>query len=73
MAVHTKCGSVLGGIHLEFTGQETVTECLGGSVNITEEGLTANYETYCDPRLNYAQSLEQAFRVGNEAKRAKKA
>lgn len=75
MAVHKKCGSVLGGIHLEFTGQETVTECLGGSVNITEEGLTANYETYCDPRLNYAQSLEASFRVGNEvqseAKRAK--
>jgi len=71
MAVHKKCGSVLGGIHLEFTGQETVTECLGGSVNITEEGLTANYETYCDPRLNYAQSIEASFRVGNEAKRAK--
>jgi len=64
MAVHKRCGSVLGGIHLEVTGQETVTEWLGGSVNITEEGLTANYETYCDPRANYAQSIEAAFRVG---------
>jgi len=75
MAVHKRCGSVLGGIHLEVTGQETVTEWLGGSVNITEEGLTANYETYCDPRANYAQSIETAFRVANdmqsEAKRAK--
>jgi len=71
MAVHKKCGSVLGGIHLELTGQETVTECLGGSCNITEEGLTANYETQCDPRLNYAQSIEASFRVAGEAKRAK--
>jgi 3-deoxy-7-phosphoheptulonate synthase len=70
-AVHERCGSVLGGIHVEVTGQETVTECLGGSVGITEEGLTVNYETYCDPRLNYAQSLEAAFRVGSAAKRAK--
>jgi 3-deoxy-7-phosphoheptulonate synthase len=71
-AVHKRCGSVLGGIHLEFTGQD-VTECLGGTVNITEEGLTKNYETYCDPRLNYAQSIEASFRVGNEAKRSRTA
>jgi len=66
IAVHKRCGTVLGGIHLEVTGQETVTECLGGCVDITEEGLTANYETHCDPRLNYAQGVEAAFKVAYE-------
>jgi 3-deoxy-7-phosphoheptulonate synthase len=73
IAVHKRCGSILGGIHVEATGQETVTECLGGAVNITEEGLTANYETYCDPRLNYGQSLEAAFKVANEVQSNKRA
>jgi len=66
MAVHKKCGTILGGIHLEFTGEETVTECLGGSVGITEEMLTSNYETLCDPRLNYAQTVETAFKIAAE-------
>jgi len=66
MAVHKRCGSVLGGLHLEVTGQTTVTECLGGSVGLTEKGLESNYETYCDPRLNYAQSIEVAFAAARE-------
>jgi 3-deoxy-7-phosphoheptulonate synthase len=65
IAVHKKCGSVLAGVHLEVTGQETVTECLGGCIGMTEEMLTKNYETYCDPRLNYAQSIEAAFEVAD--------
>lgn len=65
IAVHKECGSVLGGIHVECTGQTTVTECLGGCIGLTEEMLTQNYETYCDPRLNYAQSIEVAFKVAN--------
>jgi len=73
MAVHKRCGSILGGIHLEVTGQETVTECLGGCMGITEKQLETNYETYCDPRLNYAQSIEAAFSVAREAKRARTA
>jgi len=79
MAIHKKCGSILGGIHLEMTGQTDVTECVGGACNLTEEMLTKNYETYCDPRLNYSQAIETAFCVANEmpsaeraAKRAKK-
>lgn len=77
--VHKRCGSVLGGIHLEVTGQD-VTECLGGSIGVTEEGLTKNYETYCDPRLNYTQSIETIFKVAESfssqepaAKKAKSA
>ena len=37
----------------------------GGCVNITEEGLMSNYETYCDPRLNYGQSIEAALCMSN--------
>jgi len=66
IAVHREQGSILGGIHLEVTGQKTVTECLGGCVGLTEDMLPTNYETYCDPRLNYAQSLEAAFKVADE-------
>jgi len=66
LGVHRRCGTVLAGIHLEMTAQETVTECLGGCIGLTEEMLTSNYETYCDPRLNYAQSIETAFKVAAE-------
>mmetsp|Transcript_20131 Transcript_20131/g.56713 ORF Transcript_20131/g.56713 Transcript_20131/m.56713 type:complete len:446 (+) Transcript_20131:80-1417(+) len=62
MGVHKRCGTILGGVHLEVTGQD-VTECLGGCIGLTEEMLTRNYETFCDPRLNYAQSIETAFKV----------
>jgi len=75
-AVHKKCGSVLGGIHLEMTGQEGVTECLGGCVGFTEKDLETNYESYCDPRLNYAQAVEIVHKVAldiGEAPAAKRA
>ena len=66
MQIHRDQGSVLAGIHLEMTGQTTVTECTGGCMNIFEEMLTQNYETYCDPRLNYSQGIEAAFVVAGE-------
>jgi len=79
MAIHKRCGSILGGIHLEMTGQCSVTEVTGGAMGMTEEMLTKNYETYCDPRMNYSQAIEAAFVVANDmpseeraAKRAKK-
>lgn len=61
-AIHKSEGSTLGGIHFELTGDD-VTECIGGSAGVTAEQLNLNYETYCDPRLNYSQSLEMAFLV----------
>uniref|UniRef100_A0A7S2NEL1 Phospho-2-dehydro-3-deoxyheptonate aldolase n=1 Tax=Haptolina brevifila TaxID=156173 RepID=A0A7S2NEL1_9EUKA len=61
MQIHKENSSVLAGVHLEMTGQSTVTECTGGSVGLFEEMLTQNYETYCDPRLNYGQAIESAF------------
>jgi len=59
-AVHREVGSVLGGVHFELTGED-VTECVGGASGVTEQHLTRNYVSPCDPRLNYQQSLELAF------------
>jgi len=59
-AVHRAEGSFGGGIHVEMTGQN-VTECTGGAIDVTEMSLGDRYHTYCDPRLNAAQSLELAF------------
>ncbi|HYO54057.1 3-deoxy-7-phosphoheptulonate synthase class II [Archangium sp.] len=62
--IHDAEGSHLGGLHLECTGSE-VTECLGGSAGITEEELTTQYTTACDPRLNASQALELVFLVSD--------
>jgi 3-deoxy-7-phosphoheptulonate synthase len=58
--VHARLRTHLGGVHFELTG-DNVTECIGGG--LTEEDLDRNYATLCDPRLNYPQALEMAFRV----------
>jgi 3-deoxy-7-phosphoheptulonate synthase len=58
--VHARVGTHLGGVHFELTG-DNVTECIGGGLK--EEDLDRNYATLCDPRLNYPQALEMAFRV----------
>jgi len=55
----------LGGIHLELTG-ENVTECIGGSAGIKPTQLGDRYETFCDPRLNYTQSLDIAFLIARK-------
>ena len=60
--VHKQLNNPLGGIHFELTGQD-VSECIGGAAGITPDQLDRNYETYCDPRLNYSQSLEMAFLI----------
>ncbi|MCJ1341738.1 Aromatic/aminoadipate aminotransferase 1 [Bachmanniomyces sp. S44760] len=62
LKIHRQHGSFLGGVHLELTG-EAVTECVGGSEGLTDEDLSLNYTTYCDPRLNEKQALELAFLV----------
>lgn len=60
--VHQELGTVPAGLHMELTGDD-VTEVLGGTGEIDEEGLTRRYETLVDPRLNHQQSLELAFLV----------
>ena len=68
-AIHRAEGSYLGGVHLEMTG-DNVTECVGGAEGLNESGLGHNYETFCDPRLNYQQSLELAFLIAKEWKQS---
>ncbi len=65
--IHKAYGSYAGGVHLEMTGAD-VTECIGGSQAITEEGLACNYNTQCDPRLNATQALEMAFLIADMIK-----
>ena len=60
--IHQEQGGQLGGVHFELTGED-VTECTGGPQELSEADLSRSYETYCDPRLNYAQSLELALRI----------
>ncbi len=67
--VHEAAGGRLGGVHFELTG-ENVTECVGGASGVTEADLTRNYASPCDPRLNYAQSMELAFRLARRMKAA---
>jgi 3-deoxy-7-phosphoheptulonate synthase len=64
-AIHHACGSMLGGAHLELTG-ENVTECTGGSRGITDSDLESAYQTQVDPRLNYEQALEVAFEIAGK-------
>ena len=47
--IHSECGSRLGGVSLEFTGELTedgysVTECLGGSMGLSEDQLPLRYQ-----------------------------
>ena len=69
-AVHRAEGTYAGGIHIEMTGQN-VTECTGGAIAITDEGLAARYHTHCDPRLNASQALELAFLLADALKDAR--
>ena len=64
--LHEREGTVLGGVHFELTGED-VTECVGGAAGITEDDLTGNYSSLCDPRLNYQQALEMAFLIARHA------
>lgn len=73
LRVHSESNSRLGGVSLEFTGEMndegfSVTECLGGSMELSEEELGLRYQSFCDPRLNFEQSLDLAFLVSNHFK-----
>jgi 3-deoxy-7-phosphoheptulonate synthase len=66
--VHDGCGTHLGGVHFELTGED-VTECIGGAAGITVDDLDRNYASACDPRLNYRQALEMGFRIAKRLAR----
>jgi len=69
---HSACGSDLGGIHVELTGED-VTECIGGARGLSEVDLARAYESHLDPRLNYEQSLELALFVAQKMRERKSA
>ncbi len=60
--LHAACGSHLGGVHLELTGED-VTECTGGARNLSATDLERAYRSTVDPRLNYEQALELAIKI----------
>jgi len=60
--IHRRCGSRLGGVHFELTG-DNVTECVGGARGLAEADLHRAYRTQVDPRLNYEQALEMALLI----------
>ncbi len=70
--VHDQEGSHAGGVHLEMTGQN-VTECVGGSREVTFDDLSTRYHTHCDPRLNASQSLELSFIIAERLRKRRSA
>ena len=64
-AIHRSEGTILGGIHLELTGDD-VTECVGGARGLKESDLNRAYKSAVDPRLNYEQAMEVAFLLSEE-------
>ena len=55
LRIHEQCFSRLGGVSLEFTGELneegfSVTECLGGSMELTEDELGLRYQVLWDLR-----------------------
>jgi len=68
--VHRQMDSWLGGVHFEMTG-EAVTECTGGATKLSSKELSQNYQSYCDPRMNYNQSLEMAFLIAQHLTKAR--
>jgi 3-deoxy-7-phosphoheptulonate synthase len=60
--VHAAENSVLGGVHIELTGED-VTECTGGARGLSDADLARAYRTTVDPRLNYEQALELAMLI----------
>jgi len=67
LKIHQDNQSILGGVHLELTG-EYVTECVGGALELKETDLNTNYRSTVDPRLNAEQALEMAFVIAEMAK-----
>jgi 3-deoxy-7-phosphoheptulonate synthase len=64
--IHGDEGSMLGGVHIELTGED-VTECVGGARGLTENDLARAYRSQVDPRLNAEQALELAMLIARRA------
>lgn len=68
-AIHREHGTIVGGIHLELTGNN-VTECIGGAGGLCSTDLFKAYESNVDPRLNYEQAMEIAFLIADHGRNA---
>lgn len=66
--IHEACGSHLGGVHFELTGED-VTECTGGARGLADADLSRAYRSAVDPRLNYEQALELALLIAGHRSR----
>jgi 3-deoxy-7-phosphoheptulonate synthase len=66
--IHAEQGTVLGGVHLELTGDH-VTECVGGARGPAEDELHRAYRSQVDPRLNYDQAMEVAIGIADRGGR----
>ena len=64
--IHEELGSMLGGVHIELTGED-VTECIGGARGLAEADLARAYRSQVDPRLNAEQALELAMLIARHA------
>jgi 3-deoxy-7-phosphoheptulonate synthase len=64
--IHEELGSLLGGVHVELTGED-VTECIGGARDLKEADLARAYRSQVDPRLNSEQALELAMMIARRA------
>ena len=65
--IHEECGSQLGGVHIELTGDD-VTECIGGARGLAESDLARAYRSQVDPRLNAEQALELAMLIARRSR-----
>jgi 3-deoxy-7-phosphoheptulonate synthase len=64
--IHADMGSILGGVHIELTGED-VTECTGGARGLSDADLQRAYRSSVDPRLNYEQALELAMLIADRS------
>jgi 3-deoxy-7-phosphoheptulonate synthase len=67
--IHRASGSILGGVHIELTGED-VTECTGGARGLTDADLQRAYRSQVDPRLNCEQALELAMLIAERSKQS---
>ena len=69
--IHTACGSVLGGMHFELTGDH-VTECVGGSCGLSEHELRPRLPQQSRPAPKWRASTGNghALRTGPAAEEA---
>ena len=55
--VHSEQGSAFGGIHLEETGEDDITECIERFRVSLDTAEFPKYRTLCDPRLSRGQGV----------------